>query len=201
MSFGYVAGFYLAALFANPVPDKWDFQHFLPEERQSCRVLAVTPSAIMVSSLKNENGIKINQIVTFPFHHRLACGSFNQLNVFDSFCYTRDDVRAGDRIDLQHRVFRNNIDYCIDFRIRERPGGAVPPTRRYRTGDFKPHHECMNAILAERYDKIPLPRHLGVFASSANYPAFDPNVPRKERLAPWPSKAPFSYMEYVLFLR
>ena len=34
-----------------------------------------------------------------------------------------------------------------------------------------------------------------------DYPAFDPHLPRKERLAPWPAKTPFSYIEFALFLR
>ncbi len=59
----------------------------------------------------------------------------------------------------------------------------------------------MNAILAERYDKTPLPRHLGVYARSAAYPAFNGNIPGKERLRAWPAKTPFSYYEYVIFLR
>ena len=77
----------------------------------------------------------------------------------------------------------------------------MPPSRRYRIGDFQPHHERANAGLAERRDKIPLPRHLGVRANPADYPAFDPNVPRKERLTAWPAKTPLSYYEYAIFMR
>ncbi len=201
MSFACCAAAYLATLFATPAPDKWDFKHFLPEEYLSGRVLAVTESAIMVSSSQNGDGFKINRVVTLPFHHRLASGSFNRLAIFEGYCYTRDDVRAGDLIDIHHRVFQNKIDYCVEFRIRERPGGAVPPSRRYRIGDFQPHHERANAGLAERRDKIPVPRHLGVRVLTGEYPAFDSAIPRRERLAPWPSKTPFSYLEYALFLR
>ena len=200
MFFACCAAAYLATLFVLPALDKWDFNWFLSEERLACQVLAVTKSAIMVSSSQEGDGFKINQIVTFPFHNRLACGSFNHL-AFEGFCHTRDDVRAGDRIDMRHRVFQNEIDYCVEFRIRERPGGTVPPSRRYRVGDFKAHHELMNAYWAERDDKTPMPRHLGVFASSMTYPAFNANIPRKDRLAPWPAKTPFSYIELALFMR
>lgn len=201
MSLAYCVVVCLANLLATPALDIWDFKHFLPEEYLACRVLAVSKSAIMVSSSQNGDGFKINQVVTFPFHHRLASGSFNRLAIFEAYCYTRDDVRAGDRIDIHHRVFQNNTDYCVEFRIRERPGGPVPPSRRYRIGDFQPHHERANAFAAERNDKIPLPRHLGIKVYSGEYPAFDLNVPRKERIAAWPTRTPFSYVEYIAFMR
>ena len=194
------AAAYLGSVSTAPAPNKWDFKS-IPTDL-SCRVLAVSKSAIAVASLEDAiNGYKLNQVLTFPFHYRLAYGSFNQLEVFDRRCYTRDDLRAGDRIDLYHMVVKNKITYCISICIRERPGGAVPPSRRYRVGDFQPHHECANAYAAERNDKTPLPRHLVVRANAADYPAFDPSVPRKDRIAAWPSKTPFSYMEYLLFMR
>jgi len=201
MSFACCAAAYLAILFASPALGKSDFKFFLPEEYLSCRVLAVTPSAIMVSSSQNGDGFKINQVVILPFHHRLASGSFNQLAIFEGYCYTKHDVRAGDRIDIHHRVFQDKIDYCVEFRIRERPGGEIPPTRKYRVGDFQPEHERFNAILAQRHDKAPIPRHLSTMALAAEYPAFDPNIPRKERLAAWPTKAPLAYLEYLIFMK
>ncbi len=154
---------YLATLFAKPSPDKYDFKH-LPEGL-SCRVMAVSKFAITVVCIRNANGHKTNEVLTFPFHYRLACGSFNQLQDFEGRCYGRDDLLAGDRIELFHKVVENNIDFCIALCIKERPGGVIPPSRRYRVDDFQPYHELKNAHLAERYDKIPLPRHLGVYAS------------------------------------
>ncbi len=43
--------------------------------------------------------------------------------------------------------------------------------------------------------------HAWLRASSAAYPAYNGNIPRKERLCAWPAKTPFSYYEYVIFLR
>ena len=194
----YVAA-YLAQHVGMPAPDKWDFRYH--GDSISCRVLAVSKTAITVSCRVNDNGYKKNQVVTFPFHHRLACGSFNQLESFDRCCYARDDLLVGDRVDLDLMVLEQNIKYCITLSIRERPGGLVPPTRKYRVGDFQPHHEYVNAYAAERNDKIPIPRHLSFGARAMDYPAFDPHIPRKERFAAWPAKTPLSYIEFALFLR
>ena len=199
MSLSTIVGSCLAALFAMPAPDKWDFKHL--QAPVSCRILAVTKTSIMVACLSNGSGYKNNQVVIFPFHFRLACGSFNQLELFERCCYTRDDLLVGDRIDLNLMSDDQKIVYCVSVSIRGRQDGILPPTRRYRFGDFRLYHERANAYAAERNDKIPVPRHLDAKALPSDYPAFDPRIPRKSRIAPWPAITPMSYIEYAIFLR
>ena len=189
------AGFYLAVLFATPTVDKWDFKpHGKTINRDGARVLAITKAAITVVQFDDKS-----KIATYPLHLRLAHGSFNMLDT-EIYCYSREDVKLGDVICMRILKGENKVEYCLSISIWERPEGKVPPTRRYMIGDWHPWHEQAEAFRKFEKDGTPIPYHL-IKGKKCEFPAFDPRLPRKDRLKPWPSIAPFTYIEFALFLR
>ncbi len=193
--FSYAAAFYFATL----AEGKWDFKFAGRATRSVCgRVLAVTKTGITTTLPRDGNNLKTNAVLTLPFHHRLACGSFNLLEA-ESYIYRRDDVKVGDGVDL--RLVLDKIDYCVSINIWERPGGKLPSTLLSRPTDWQPNYEMLNALNAFEREKIPMPAHLTLTALPQRYPAFDPQVPIKDRLERFPFDRPFSYIELALFLR
>ncbi len=193
----YAALFYLAVHAAAPREGEWDFEPAgAGVDKVVGRILAVTETSVMIG----KTGAKKNEVVTYPFHHRLRGGSYNQLEG-EGLSYKRDDLKVGDIVLLRILKLDQKIDFCVSISIRQRPGGKLPPSAKYRLGDWRPYHEKMNALDALDFSQIPLPRHLTLEAKPYEYPAFDTDVPRKERIKPWPSSAPFTYIEYALFLR
>jgi hypothetical protein len=190
MAFGYAAAFYLAILFATPAEGKWDFKFAGRATQSVCgRVSAVTKTAITITLLRDGNNLKTNAVLTLPFHHRLACGSLNLLES-ESYIYRRDDVKVGDCVDL--RLVLDKIQYCASINIWERPGGKLPPTFLSRPTDWQANYEMLNALNAFERDKVPMPSHLTLTALPQHYPAFDPQVPKKDRLKRFPYDRPFT---------
>ena len=186
---------YLAVLFATPAPDKWDFKPGGKTiDRDGARVLAVTKSAITIVQFDDKF-----KIATYPVHVRLANGSYNLLDS-EVYCYRLGDVKPGDIICMRLVKGDEKIDYCLSISIRERPGDKVPRTQRYKIGDWHPWHEQADAFRKFEEDGTPIPYHLST-GKKYEFPAFDPNLPRKERMKPWPAKAPFTYIEFALFMR
>ncbi len=181
-------------LLALTAEGKWDFTSSRVADFKwvGCRVLAVTKESVMVTTH--------NKVETYPFHHRLASGWFNLLGP-DGFSYCRDDLKAGDQICLNVLQAKSQPDYCVSFGIRERPGGKVPPTRRYKPGDWKPTHEVIEAFREYEKNGVPVPPHLDFGSKPYKFPAYDPNIPRRERFARFPFDRPFTYIELALFLR
>lgn len=201
MFFSYAAGFYLAVLSTTPAEGKWDFKYVGNGfDLGGSRVLAVTNMSIMVSSSVNFNNKKINEISSYPLHHRLANGSYNLLE-HGPYCYRRDDVEVGDLVSLRLKTLDNKLVYCISINICERPGGKVPPDPLTKPSDWQPYHEWVNAYKALEKGKIPVPPHLSRTAWPQEFPAFDPQVPLKDRLKRFPFDRPFSYIEYIAFMR
>lgn len=187
----------LALLLALPVEGKWDFEggNFESNRYIGCRILAVTDMAVMVAN-HDKNG----KVEIYPFHHRLAQGWYNLLDS-DPYCYSRADLKSGDRASMRISTKKGEPEACISFSITERQEGAVPPTRRYKLGDWHPYHERIVAVNNFERDGTPFPYHLGFDARPYEFPAFDPAVPRKLRPKPFPSSRPFTYMEYLLSMR
>jgi len=184
-------------LLALTAEGKWDFTGSRVADFKwvGCRVLAVTKESVMVTNHDNRNKIEI-----YPFHHRLASGWFNLLGS-DPFSYCRDDLEVGDRVCLTVLKAKGQPDYCVSFGITERPGGKVPPTRRYKPGDWQPTHEVIEAFREFEKNGVPVPPHLDFGSKPYNFPAFDPNIPRRERMKRFPYDRPFSYMEYLIFMK
>ncbi len=188
---------YLATVFATSAEGKWDFRPAkFGDDSVVPRVLAVTPTSVMIAKTEAKN-----EVVVYPFHFRLACGSYNLLELADADRYGRSDLKVGDLACLRILKLDPNVEYCVSINIRQRPDGKVPPSRNYRLGDWQPYHEKVEAIRAFNNDKIPLPLHLGFKGRQHMFPAFDPRIERKDRIKPWPSQHPFTYIEYALFLR
>jgi len=201
MTYGYIAGFYLAVLCATPAEGKWDFKAAGNGfDKIGGRILAVTKNAVTVSITEDFNNKKTNEVLTYPFHTRLASGSFNLLQS-DSYSYRRDDLKAGDYVALRILTLDNKIEYCVSLSIVERPGGKIPPTIRNTPGDWQPYHEWRNAHRSFENDKIALPPHLTLRARPYEFPAFDPGIPKADRLPRFPYERPFTYIEFALFLR
>ena len=187
----------LALLLALPVEGKWDFRRENEEKHKyiGCHILAVSDLAVMVTNHDNNNKVE-----TYPFHHRLAQGWYNLLDS-DAFSYSRADLKGGDRACLRILMKKGEIEACVSFSISARQEGAVPPTRRYKLGDWLPYHERRAAIVQFELDGTPFPYHLGFEARASEFPAFDPAVARKLRPKPFPSSRPFTYPEYLIFIR
>ena len=80
-----------------------------------CKVLAISKTAVTVTVTNNFNNKKVNSVLTFPFHVRLASGSYNLLEG-DSYSYKRDDLKAGDDISLRYIKLDGKIER--DYRSR-----------------------------------------------------------------------------------
>lgn len=63
--------------------------------------------------------------VWYPAHHYLAAGTTHRCARKGDRAYRLQDVQVGDVIDLgTHK--EGDVTYCVDIRIRKRPGGKVP---------------------------------------------------------------------------
>ena len=194
MLIAFMPAFALAHWFATPVEGNWDFAPARGSTQAVGRVVAVTENSITIT-----HTVKKLPVTVYPFHNRLAMGSFNLLEP-DGNAYCRNDAKLGDLVVL--RILKiGKIDYCISFGICERPDGKVPPCRRYWVGQYQPYHQVCEAARACNERQVPLPYHLYPLTRSYNFPAFDPGIPKGERLKPFPEEHPFSYVEWVLFLR
>ncbi len=190
----FVPGLVLAVWFATPVEGKWDFKPANPNLYLSGHVLAVTKTAIMVAPNEGKLGV-----TTVPFHIRLAMGSYNLLDS-SGFAYTRSDVKVGDIVTLRNMKFEQ-ILYCVSLSICQRPEGKVPPSRNYWKGEWQPYHQTIEMARAYNEKQIPIPYHLHPLTRPENFPAFDRSIPKAKRMTPFPEDRPFSYVEWMVFLR
>ena len=186
---------YLAAYSATPQEGKWDFKSFDVDKASIVgRVLAVTENSLLVARMEDKN-----KVVSYPFHARLRWGSYNLLDS-EPFRYRRADLIPGDRVVL-HVLTSGKVGYCTGFSIRERLNGKVPPTQTYKVGDWQPWHEKIEAFWLQETKGIPMPYHLTGGARKYHFPSYDPHIAKEHRIKPWPAQAPFTYMEYLLFMR
>ena len=96
-------------------------------------VVAVSADAIEIRPSGKKEGT-----VKYPPHALLATGAVCHW-VSDAHCYLLDDVRKGDVVILGvGTVDQDKGAECFYVRIHERPGGAVPPSRK--PSDTKPYH-------------------------------------------------------------
>lgn len=189
------AAYMLAIYFATPSKGIWDFHWTLRTDHMIGRALIVGKTEITVVPTEQKLGP-----TTFPFHFRLAMGSYNLL-AGPGGSYTRDDVQVGDIVSLRRMKMRDKIEYCIDISISRRPGGKIPPDRTCHDWTWQPYHEVVEASHAYNDDKVPFPRHLAPLTRDLEYPAFDPRLPRQQRIRRFPFDRPFTYIEYALFMR
>lgn len=137
------------------------------------------------------------QQITYPFHLRLANGQVNR-KATDGEAYLPNDIQIGDTVHLT--LFPvEEIDYCVALGIRWRPGGKIPPSRKPK--DWKPAHEVAQAFQENAKFKTPLPRYLQSMTHPHSYPGFDPRIDKSVRLKRFPYHDPWTYMEYLLFMR
>ena len=133
-----------------PTKRKVDFD--APElNLASGRVLAITKNSIMID-VERQQGVK-----TFPFHDRLASGTFQKGIVGESSTYLPTDVQAGDIVSLGV-ITENKQVFCVDISIGERPDGLIPASQV--VDKERPWYQWMNAQIALRDKGIPIPEHL-----------------------------------------
>ena len=78
------------------------------------------------------------ETMKFPPHTLLATGAVCHWQR-DSTCYLLDDVQKGDVVMVAYgTVDKEKGPECFYIKIRERPGGAVPCSRK--PSDTKPYH-------------------------------------------------------------
>ena len=120
----------------------------------SVRVLAVTETAITCARLEGKSK---SEVLTYPFHDRLASGSFNQ-DAPDAFAYRAKDLEVGDTVVLQILARENKVDFCVSLSLRKRPGGQLPPSQK--PDAKKPYHAQRNAYAEFEKNGTPVPAHL-----------------------------------------
>jgi len=174
----------------------WDVaEPWINTESVGCRVLAITKTTIMAAQLD-----KKKEVTIYPLHKRLANGGFNLFEM-DPHCYRSEDAQVGDFLDLQEYKGDDKITYCLSFSIVMRPGGKVPPTARYKEGDWHPTHERREVYWALQNHRVPFPPHLAIGGKKYELPSFDPDIPRLDRLKRFPYDRSFTYMEYLIFMK
>jgi hypothetical protein len=95
-------------------------------------VVAVSADSIEILPKGKKEAVK------FAPHTLLATGGVCHW-VSDSLCYLLDDVQKGDVVLISVGTVDNvKGPECYYVRIRERPGGVVPPSRK--PSDTKPYH-------------------------------------------------------------
>ena len=131
---------------------KMDF-NFGDRDRDSTagKVLAVTKTSILIIPEEKKPP------TSYPFHDRLASGTFQKGQVGESRTYRVCDVEVGDIVVLGTFTENKQI-FCVDLGIFERPGGLIPPSQVVTKE--RPWYQWMNAQIAFRYLGIPIPEHL-----------------------------------------
>ncbi len=95
-------------------------------------------------------------VTIYPVHDCLAAGKYHA-KVYSARSYRLQDVEPGDLL-FFGTIVENKITYCVDFTIRERPGGLVPPPQII--DKKQPYHDRRNAEIAFRDKGTPIPEHL-----------------------------------------
>jgi hypothetical protein len=134
---------------------------------------------------------------SYPFCRRLANGQLDR-NSSDGSGYLPQDVQIGDQV-LLHTISVDKQDFCYSIQIDRRRSGKVPPSRRETS--WRAYHEVRQADNDFEDFKKPIPRFLQLRSKYWEYPAFDLNIPKEKRIARFPHDNPFSYEEWILFLR
>ena len=187
--------FLLLICLANAASDaglpgvKCDFGAFEGEWKVGT-VLTVSKSGICIV---DEQKAKLS----YPFHIRLANGEYNRL-CSDRYSYLPQDIRIGDVVMLVVPKIEKQ-EFCVSIVIDRRPGGKIPPTRK--KADWRNYHEKKEAINDYKDFGTPIPRFLSGVAQYWEYPAFDLDTPKEKRMARFPHDNPFTYNEYIAFLR
>ncbi len=132
----------------------------------------------------------------FPTHRRLSQGMYSY-RANDPIAYTVSDVRPGDLATL-YICREHEAEYCFAISIDKRPGGLIPNSHNPKP--FAPYAERQNASNLFADTGSPIPRHL-VNKQAEEYPFADPSIPKEKRPKRFPQEYPFSYMEYLLFMR
>lgn len=168
---------------------KCDFGAF-EGEWKSGRVLTVSKSGICIV---DEQKAKLS----YPFHLRLANGEYNRLTP-DAYSYLPQDIRIGDVVMLVVPKIEKQ-EFCVSICLQRRLGGKIPPSRKQ--SDWRYSHEKTQAYNDYKDFGTPIPRFLSVGANYSEYPAFDLDIPKEKRVARFPHDNPFTYYEYLLFMR
>lgn len=117
------------------------------------RVLAVSETGITIARSEG----KTNEVLTYPFHDRLAEGSYNR-GASDAFAYRAKDLEAGDLVVLQILKLESKTDFCVSMSLRSRPDGPIPASQK---PDAKaPYHARRNAYAEFAKNGTPVPPHL-----------------------------------------
>lgn len=140
---------------------------------------------------------KAPEILSYPTHRRLSQGMYSY-RANDPIAYTVHDIRPGDEIDL-YLCLQDKTLYCYAISPGRRPGGRVPESRNPHF--FRSYGEQANAVNAFNDTGRPVPRHLEAGVRASEYPFADPDVPKAKWLKRFPKEYPFSYVEYILFMR
>lgn len=139
---------------------------------------------------------KVVEQRSYPTHRRLSLGVCSY-RAHDPIAYATPDVRAGDFVTL-YICQEAKTDYCFALSPHKRPGGLVLESRKPNA--FASYAERANAVNSFADTGKPIPRFL-FGRTDVEYPFADSNVPREKRLKRFPKNDPFSYMEYLIFMR
>lgn len=153
-------------------------------------VLVITKAGISIVDFNKQKQ-------SYPFYLRLVNDQLDR-NSSNGSGYLPKDVQIGDQV-LLHTISVDKQDFCFSIQIDRRQSGKVPPSRRETR--WYAYHEMRQARNDFDDFKKPIPRFLQMRAEYWEYPAFDLDVPKEERLDRFPHDNPFSYEEYIAFMR
>ena len=140
---------------------------------------------------------KVPELKSFPTHRRLSQGLISY-RANDPMAYTISDIRPGDVVTL-YICQEEKAEYCYAISPSRRPGGLVPESRTPK--HFRSYAEDANTVNAFNDTGRKIPRHFDAGVRSSEYPFANPFVPKGKWLKRFPHDYPFSYMEYLIFMR
>jgi len=131
-------------------------------------VVAVSRAAIEIRPWGKKETVK------YPPHTLLDTGAVCHWET-DSHCYLLDDVQKGDEVMLGvGTVDKEKGEECFYVRIRKRPGGVIPPSRK--PSERLPYHRDTQAEIDHFEKGTPLPEHLQPKTTSNGRP-LPPSLP------------------------
>lgn len=149
-------------------------------------VMAVSREAIEIRPWGKKETVK------YPPHTLLDTGAVCHWET-DAQCYLLDDVKKGDEVLLGFgTVDKEKGEECFYVRIRKRPGGVIPPSRK--PSELLPYHRDTQAEIDHFEKGTPLPEHLQPKTTPTGRP-LPPSgppltAPKEDPVAPPPAGDP-----------
>jgi|GEM_PF-5545272 len=151
---------------------------------------------VSLSGITIQTTEKLPAIKSYPTHRRLSQGMYSY-RAHDPIAYTIHDIKVGDSVSV-YLCQEGKTDFCFALSIDRRPGGTIPESRNPRI--YRSYAEVTNALIALKETGKAIPRFVEP-GKECEYPYADPQIGKNVRLKRWPAQSPFTYIEFVIFMR